>query len=519
MASNFQVVVITPQRTLDLTAAVASADWTTNALGGYGSANFALLGEPSDWIPRTPKLSLIRITQDETVLFEGQIEDHEYSRSADEVTTTVQCFGLARLLTEQSVHTIWSKRDMDWQPRPATEGSPDAALTGQVGRFEPSDLTKVGIFVVGNGGTTTAGRGTGFVYKPPSGITLNRFMFTYDKAGSANLHAQVWSRVDAGGYSNHLDATANVTGSAQDFALVSGCNDVLVQSLGAIAFATAVSDFMKLYNARVLGTTLTEDATGGFYGGTILRDLITLVPGLSAGSIDTGSEFTIEAIERATRAAAVEVVAEVAGYYDKEWGVYENGRLDWKSADVDSQHWIIDVADLSSLSLRSSVDEISSREFVLYTDAATGLEMEASASSTSRGNPYVVRSRNRDLLTSPGFPMTTNTSAQLASRLIRARGEQPFASGGCSLSYRTSVGRGDGGALPAFRIRAGENIKITGLPKTDPYNAGRDGETLFHIVSTQMTLDGSVQLTLDSQEHAIDALLARLAAVTRTLTG
>jgi len=70
-----------------------------------------------------------------------------------------------------------------------------------------------------------------------------------------------------------------------------------------------------------------EDSAGGVYGGTVLRDLVALCPDLRVGTIEDGSDFTITALERFTRATIRSVVDEVAGYYGREWGVWEFGRF------------------------------------------------------------------------------------------------------------------------------------------------------------------------------------------------
>ncbi len=142
MATDLQVIALAPNRTIDVGPVVTSASWTTNALGGFGSASLTILGSPSRWVIDLPKLSLIRITQDETILFEGQIEDHDYAISQGEMSTTVQCFGLARLLSEQSVRRIWSTRDLNLAERKQLEGPSDPALTLEIGNFDATDLTR-----------------------------------------------------------------------------------------------------------------------------------------------------------------------------------------------------------------------------------------------------------------------------------------------------------------------------------------------------------------------------------------
>src|SRR5207248_2020172 len=77
-------------------------------------------------------------------------------------------------------------------------------------------------------------------------------------------------------------------------------------------------------NLRLLGSGTVEDTTGGLYGGTILRDLIALVPDLAVGIIENGEDFTIDQMDRTVRDSALSVVDEVNSYYPtREWGVWE----------------------------------------------------------------------------------------------------------------------------------------------------------------------------------------------------
>jgi hypothetical protein len=77
-----------------------------------------------------------------------------------------------------------------------------------------------------------------------------------------------------------------------------------------------------------------------------------------------------------------------------------------------------------------------------------------------------------------------------------------------------------GGPTPAFLIRAGQNILIADAPKFDPFQIGPDNETLFHIVSVTADLgSGNVTLQLGGFATPSDVIIARLAAVTRVLTG
>jgi hypothetical protein len=166
------------------------------------------------------------------------------------------------------------------------------------------------------------------------------------------------------------------------------------------------------------------------------------------------------------------------------------------------------------------VDGLAKTLIVFYTDAASGLTTNATSVSSDQRNPFVKQGQQSDVIVSPGFPMTTSTASQLASRLATDQGGYPLVQGRLVIPATTIVKRASGSPLPAYMIRAGENVLVADLPKTDLFSQGRDGETLFHIVSSEASLeDGRVTLEIEGQTKRSDVLLARLAASTRTLTG
>lgn len=540
-----QLLGILPDSTvIELTDKVTDANWTTNAIGGFGSASLTMLGHPRVWLRDLPKLSMVRISSDTRTLFEGQVEDHEISLSDGGMGTTIQCFGLARLLSESSVRQIWMKRDMNFVETNVGETGPIFNNTGggvppaspgktanlplQTGRYDAADQTKNGVQITGNGVAVGANFGNCVQWSIPSGITLKCVIADVVYTGASFGTANIGVVCDVDNAPSGVVAGPFSAGTNQEFTLNSITNvfHIGVLNNGGATTPTAAMK-AEIKNIRLLGVDSNSTDPGhlrhqatGYYGGTILTDLIALVPGLRAGVVETGSDFTIEAVERVVRSACQDVVDEIAAYYPKEWGVWEGGRFDWKTPNLDDPGWLLSLEQLSSLNLRSSVEGLSVTDYVLFSDAASGVEAESSATSTSRNNPYVKINRAKHVMTSPGFPMTTNTSAQLASRLNTNHGQFSFASGTCSLPMSTVIGRAVGvsGGV-AINIRAGDNVKIFGLPKEDPFLLGRDGQTLFHVVSTSCDLNGEITLTLDSQDHAMDSLLARLAAVTRAITG
>lgn len=519
------VVGATGDRGDDVTALLEGAPkFATAAVGGFADCTITLRG---DQRRRLPYLALVRIMLGPNILYEGQIEDADPSGTGDDLLTTVTCLGLRNLLVENTVRRIWSKRDLDWQAVQSCAGSDGTNTVVKrgdhysvaAGQFDPTDLTLTGIEIRGAGavGNSAAGEGHQAEYRAPAGLSLVRIMGDWDINGSQHVFC-IFSSDDGSTWSRDAGPAGNSTGSFDNGLTHDAFVRISMDAVNAEAITQALR--LRVSNIRILGTTVTEDAAGGFYGGTVLRDLIALIPGLTAGVIEDGSDFTVQAIERAVRDTALSVVEEISGYYTREWAIWEAGRFDWKARLLDAPDWLVTVQDCKSLDINGTLDGIARTVYVLYTDAASGLDTEASAASTAQRNPYVKNGRTKDLLVRPGFPMTANTSAQLASRLAGDIGNWVPVQGTITLPATSQIARPGGMPGPAILIRGGDNILIADLPKTDIFQQGRDGETLFHIVSTECDLKaGTITLELEGQSTRTDVLLARLAAVTRTLTG
>lgn len=385
---EIQAMLQRPGRTpLDLTPFLGSAvQWTTLAVGGFGACTITLPGDPKRWKREIPELSLLRLTHGTRVLWEGEVEDPGLSYTEGELAYRLTAIGLRSYLERTSVRRLWSKRDLEFTQGQLSQWTPDPAYNVQTGNFDPADLTKTGIRFMGSSEPAVTTKSNYWRIRAPSGLTFVRVMGTYQKAGSANLTAQIWSSPDFAVYTNHLNSAANTT-AAFDYALVANAVDVLFGATTSVAYTPTSADFAQFYDVRALGTSLTEDVAGGFYGGTILRDLIALVPGLTLGDIESGSDFTIQAIERAVRSTALSVAEEVAGYYTREWGVWEDGRYDWKTYNLDEPQWFTTLEDLDELDLDGSVDGMAKTLYVLYSHPSEQREKEQSSTSTKQSNP------------------------------------------------------------------------------------------------------------------------------------
>jgi hypothetical protein len=514
---------------LELTPLTNSCRWDSAAVGGFGSCTFTVPG--SRTARDLPYLGIVRLYYGTQQLWEGRIEDHTFNIGSDTISTTVQAFGWKRALDFTVVQRIWSKRDINWREISVHPGGLDAGgntlrrkpenFTVTTGIIDPANLTKSGVEARGIDGSpvTNAGYCNLAYYIAPVGLTIVRVMGTIANGGGS-IQGILGSTADGTTWSTDY---SNGTGIPAAFSQALAAPATQIRcgiDVGAAAYTTASTDFSRFYDMRLLGTTLTEDAAGGFYGGTILRDLVALCPDLKIGIVEDGSDFTVQSIERAVHDPSTGVVQEVASYYAREWAVWEGGRFDWITPNLDEPQFVLNVADCTELELGGSLDTLVKRSYVLYNDAASGVESFATADATSQRNPFVRTGSTKDDITAPGFPMTANTATQLAARIAVERGGYPPITGRITIPATKLIKDENGQQVPAFAIRAGRNVYIPDLPRDEVLSQGRDGQTLFHVATAEADMTSmTVTLELEGQGRQMDVILARLAAATRTLTG
>lgn len=516
---------------LRITPVANSLKFTTLAQGGFGSCTFDVEGPLAYWRREIPELSLLTITYGEQVIYQGQVEDHGKRLADGQLLTTITCFGLQRRLDEVSIVRMWSKRDMQWEDETVSHRDPNkvayGAWTLTTGRFDPTNLARDGVAFTGtNLRNFNSPRVRFCLWWCPPGITPTRILNTYGEENGTGFN----------GLSGYIDGTGtfveitNYAPGAQDNAVPAGA---IAVCLGVKATTSPFTPDETIqgyhYGIRILGTASLEDdssdpLTAGFYGGTILRDLIPLIPDLAVGTVDDGSEFAIPQVSQDHRDFARVIVNQVVSLYEKEWGVWEDGRLDWHAVNLDEAQWLTTLENFVDLDLQSSVDGIARTAYVLYDNAAAtpkGRNIgEASSSSVEQRNPYVKQGRTKDFIVSAGVPMTPSSSAQLAAKVSADRGGSPFLTGRVTVPARCYLNHATGGARPAILLRAGDNITIADLPKSDVFFQGRDGETLFHVVSTGYDAETDrLDLELEAYSNRMDVLLARVAAATKVLTG
>jgi hypothetical protein len=524
--------------TLDLSPLVDadSLTWSSVVPGGFGSCSFMLKGDPRTLVKQLPYLSIVRVIGDSgAVLWEGQIEDLAPTISTDSAGVKVGAFGLQNILREVPIRSIWSKRDMAWgnpvtptgSVIPGTGTTLNPNFSVQTGQFDPTDLTKSGVQVGANGGVSVPTANGMFAdWLPPIGISIAVWIGGYTlsgtDSGSSKWVAEWWYQ-HGGTWTNALSSS---TAGVQNFNTGTLTATPTIFRVGVAngsgaPVTLAANDLAQFYSMRFLGVISAEDAGGVFYGDTLIESLLGFVPGISPGILEPGTDFGIDHLDASTRRFAYDVLQEITGYYTREWAVWENGLLNWTTPNLGLPQWIIPISLLSSLELDASTQNSQQVAYVLYTDAASGITSEQSATSTDRRNPYVSNGRLKTQLNPQSFPMTSSTAAQLAAKLLQDVGYGPVpAAGSISLPGETLVSHAQSNSKKAWEIRAGDNVTIPELPLVDVFTQDGRGECLFHVISAEASSSGMVTLSLDSYgSKRSDVLLARLAAVTNALGG
>lgn len=517
---------------VDITRKVTAAQWTSAVPGGFENAVITLP------LVLTQKerglLGLATIEHDGRVLFEGRVEDAIMRGDKSSVSTDLQCFGLQRLLTDNSLRRIWSVRNSLAPNTVATaKGSSTFAALAlkqnsviySFGRFNSADPTRFGFRIAVIVALVGASGDCGQVgLSIPNGLSGVRVMFdavVFNSAGGS-IVLDVHSSADGTTYTRHLEQLSSPSSlvASFDVALVSGAVDVrfAYTSIGAggTPDAGGTQQYVEVSNLRIIGTALREDTAGGFYGGTILRDVVAQCPGLYPGTVEDGSDFVLAEINRVNRTSCLDVVNQITPLYAREWAIWEGGRFDWITPDLKSPGWVVPLDQTTSWQIEQSLDTLHKRTYVTFQDAADQQFKEAFADSGQARNPYVRTGATKDGVVPAPAAMTSITAPLLAAKLNNDFGRWPGIKGQVTLPAASFVEAANGvRSVPAFAIRAGDNITINDLPVEDIYTAGQDGQTVFHVTGVQTATTGDTQLTLEGLTRRADVLMARLGAVSQ----
>lgn len=513
---------------IEITPVADSVSFSTAALGGFSSCSFSC--RLQDY-KRIPHLAHVRLTWNDRVLWEGRVEDKNIVINEQGVSCLIDCYGFMKMLEEYSVRKIWSLRSIPWRPNfavtglsavgavtPVVPNLDGATMFVSVGQFDPTDLSRVGLDCDNVSGV---GPGSGdaawAVYVPPEGVSINRLMCTAATYGTTPW-AFIQQSVDAVTWTElYEDNAPTYPGVDLDLAVDTTTRYLILGSMYKGGGSRTTYE-----NIRILGSELTEDLPGGFFGGNLVRDLMRLVPGLNVGTIDAGQDFVVSALARTARDSAMSVLQEISSFYDNEWGVWEDRKFSWKGVSLDEPHWVIALNKVTEIDLRSSVEGLAKTVYMLFDDAASGEGGESSEDSSDERNPYTRYEDRSDMLLTAPSVMLSNSADRLAQKVVRDRGGAPVATGRMVLPAKAEVSHADGSRGLAMFLRGGDNVLIPDLP-TDHYfrpSPGGDGQTMFHIRATETDMaSGRTSIELDAFAHTSDVIMARVAAVTRILQG
>jgi hypothetical protein len=506
-------------RPLDLVGAGWNAvRYSTVVSGGFGAL---VLVAPGDVRKQIPDLAVIRVLNDDRLVWEGMTEDREFAWDPQSQTTTITLFGKQRLLQLASVRRMWSLRSLQIQPTLASNFNQANSLQVTIGFLDLAQPTVRGIRIAGTGVSATDPSGAGASIIVPAGAAAIALLGTFTTTNTSHLFGQ-WITYDATA-TQLFGASLNTSQDfSLDFSATPAGNVASIQLTGQVKGGSAVliaTDYAQWSNLRLLGTRITEDTPGGYYAATLLRDVLSLVPGITAGQIDQGLEYVIQELDRSTRTNVQSVVNEIASYFTREWAVWDDGRFDWLQPNLSEPGWVIPLADTISGRIKQTVDGLARDTYLTYVDPSDQRTKEASYQTTRLGNPFLRNGLLSDDLEAPGLAFTPLTAAAFAQAANLRNSRIPAAQGTVVVPAWKQLARSTGGRVPALEIRAGDNITIPDFPTDDAFSAGQDNQTLFHVVQVDVDLAAAtVTLTIAGYLPGLDVLTARLNASTKVVS-
>ena len=509
----------------DLTPDTDSVTFSTLANGGFGSCTFRVpLDQLRGGANRIPKLSHVQLMHGAKLLWEGRVEDHDQDFIGGSLG--LSCFGYQRLLDDTSLKRIWLMRTIPWQLVNGLAGISDRFFNPSVwawttlGRFDDTDLARAGIkFSSQTGQSAAQGTAHGAWFWTDAPIT--RLIFRHRRTTSDPADVSVYDSPNGTTWTLRYSANAVLnTYTTATVTLGAGAQYIRVIAWFSINLNNA-NCVVELDEMRLLGAINTEDVVGGFYPHTLLSDVIDQVPELSKGVIERDTSFALPQLSRLQRDRALSVVQEIGQFFQRHHAVWEDRRFHWTSPNLEIPHWVLHLNELTTCNLTSSVDNTAKDLYLTYGNVATGLPEERSSTSTDRRNPFVRAGVRKDEVLAAPVGMTGASAQQLVNRVSADHGSLPSVRGQVTLPADTLVESVQGQRLPAYSIRAGENVLIPELPKDDLLDTGRDSQTLFHVTatSTDMTEGRTTTLELEGYTRSSEVLMARIGAATRVLTG
>jgi hypothetical protein len=536
-ASDGQAATIT-QRLDDLR-------WTTAVNGGFGSASLFLPGDPQQVLAETRVefLADIKIlgpggrwigdpfTGLSDVLYNGRIEDISLSVEDGRVGVMVECGGYQSLLSDPY-------RNMPI--RPESQGITQDAITDPVHRPEWARLAVgQGQSLDSNLASAPDTRGLVFRVAPSQAASVNwqnsgvdwlpfaaaRVKFDlYSNPNPAGA-SMVFLLSGLGSYAATISFLVNTSpGNATSLsvALPSGFQrGVRYTFYNSAAHAGMASyAWMLVQNPRVLAprgpSALTDEPV---YGHELIQDVIFnsgLTKEYSLVDSDTSYQFTTADFSGPgqTLRAALDYIT---GFYSRYWAVWENQTVVWKSTVLTTTpDWTVSAKQGVKFVLDPSIAEAARSVRVSYADVR-GVTREITVADPRLDNVYAVAGASKQAQIQ--IPVVTNSSAaqQIANTYFPDHSYEVLR-GKIVIPAQTMCARRDGGALPAYKIRAGDSIRLldAATPR-DYFSTQYDRKTTLFIRTTDVDWEAqTITLEVDNTRDSISTLLARVALQTQS---
>ena len=280
----------------------------------------------------------------------------------------------------------------------------------------------------------------------------------------------------------------------------------------------ATNAWLLLNNLRALAPRGPSGLdTEPVYGHELVQDVVyqsLLAADYSQIDSDTSYQFLSADFSQPgqTLRAALDYIT---AFYSKYWAVWENKTISWKSTVLTTApDWTVSANQGVKFTLEPSVAEAARSVRVSYRDVR-GVSREITANDPRLDNVYAVARASKQAQIN--LPVVSNSSAaqQIANTYFPDHSYEVLR-GKIIIPAQTLLTPRAGGSLPAYKIRAGQSIRIldAATPR-DYFSTQYDRKTTLFIRTTDVDWEAqTITLEVDNTRDSISTLLARVALQT-----